>query len=150
MSDQQTQQRQPGNNVSDLNLKYLEASFESFRRVGSSLILLNAGAILALIGLFPIFASKGVDLPSVAIGIECPLILFIVGIFVAICSLLAFYLSTHNAAWGRPKLERNWGLAGIVSLIIATILFAGGAWSAIDAISDPTLMKTRSSTTFKL
>lgn len=128
--------------VDDLHLKYLEASFEGFRRASFSLILLNAGAILALIGLFPVIAPTEIDLATVASSMKCPLVFFLFGILTSVTSLVAFSLSAQSAAWGKVADERNYRLAGIVLVLIAMILFGAGSWSAIDAISEPTLFSS--------
>ena len=129
-------------NVDDLHLRYLEASFEGFRRASFSLILLNAGAILALIGLFPVIAPSDLDLATVASRMKYPLVFFLFGILTSVTSLVAFSLSAQTAAWGEVACERKYRLTGIVLVFFAMILFGLGSWSAIDAISEPTLFSS--------
>lgn len=129
------------NKVDELHLKYLEASFEGFRRASFSLILLNAGAILALIGLFPVIAPSDIDLAAVASGMKCPLVFFLFGILTSVISLVTFSLSAHTAAWGEATKERQYRSIGIALVFIAMLLFGAGSWSAFDAISQPTLIQ---------
>lgn len=136
MSNTQTQKNHE-KPVDSLHLKYLEASFEGFRRSAFYLTLINAGAILALIGLFPVFVSAGADLKTVAPLMKSPLLLLLFGLIVSILSLTMFSLSQHEAAWGKPKRERRFRIMGQALLSVAIILFCIGAFLAISIISDP-------------
>ena len=136
MSNTQTQENQ-GKSVDSLHLKYLEASFEGFRRSAFHLTLINAGAILALIGLFPVFVSAGADLKTVAPLMKCPLLFLLFGLIASILSLTMFSLSQHGAAWGKTKRERRFRITGKTLLSVAMILFSIGAFLAISIISNP-------------
>lgn len=127
--------------VAELNLKYLEASFEGFRKSSYSLMILNAGAILALIGLLPIMTQTGLHVSSLATSMKIPLLLFVAGLTSSVCSQVMAYFSAHGAAWGKVGMERKWRKAGIVCLIVSLLLFVCGAWTSVDSLADPDLMR---------
>ena len=127
--------------VAELNLTYLEASFEVFRKSSFSLMILNAGAILALIGLLPIMTQTGLNVSSLATSMKIPLLLFVSGLTSSVCSQVTTYFSAHGAAWGKAGMERKWRQAGIICLIVSLVLFVFGACISVESLADPDLMR---------
>jgi len=106
------------------------------------MMLLNAGAILALLGLLPVLSETGMHVAAAASGMRIPMASFLCGLLASVLSLLCLPMSTHAAAWGKSSSERRWRYGGIALVAIALALFAFGAWSALDTIRDPALFAT--------
>lgn len=123
--------------VGALNLKYLEASFEGFRRSTHSLMTISGGAVVALLGLFPVLLPSGVGVATVASEMMRPVGWFLAAVIVALVAQIVFSLSAHYAAWGGAAGERCLRIAGIASLLLGTVLFAIGAFATIEVVGDP-------------
>jgi len=115
--------------VDELHLKYLEASFEGFRRTAQSLIATSGGSIVALLGLFRVLLPVDAGVSEIAFRMRWPVVSFIATIFVAMLALLSSYLSVHYAAWGHPRREKRFRLVGVALLSAGTVLFVIGAIS---------------------
>ena len=137
------ERRQKTGGVDDLHLKYLEASFEGFRRSAHSLMMISGGAVIALLGLFPVLLPGGVGVSTVASEMKWPVAWFLVAVIVAVVAQLMFSLSAHSAAWGKVASERRFRTAGIVLLTAGTALFAVGAFATIDVVGDPSWQAER-------
>ena len=68
--------------VGALNLKYLEASFEGFRRSTHSLMTISGGAVVALLGLFPVLLPSGVGAATVAAEMIRPVGWFLAAVII--------------------------------------------------------------------
>ena len=80
--------------VDELHQKYLEASFEGFRRTAQSLIATSGGSIVALLGLFRVLLPVEAGVSEIAFRMRWPVVSFIAAIFVAMLALLSSYLRT--------------------------------------------------------
>ena len=123
--------------VGALNLKYLEASFEGFRRSTHSLMTISGGAVVALLGLFPVLLPRGVGAATVASEMMRPVGWFLAAVIAALLAQIVFSLSAHNAAWGNAPCEKRFRMTGIVLLSLGTLLFAAGAFATVDVVGDP-------------
>lgn len=123
--------------VDDLHLKYLEASFEGFRRSAHSLMTISGGAVVALLGLFPVLLPGGVGVAAVASEMMQPVGWFLAAVIFALVAQMAFSLSAHNAAWGKITGERRLRVAGMGLLALGTLLFALGALATVEVVGDP-------------
>jgi hypothetical protein len=123
--------------VSDLHLKYLEASFEAARKASVSAQVINAGAVVGAVGLIRALAQSGIA-PQVAVrALSLPILLFVAGVALAVSTLLALHVSAHNAAWGNAVAERisRWGAWVLLALSLSSFAIAVElALSAITAI----------------
>ena len=136
--DRQARREKTGR-VDDLHLKYLEASFEGFRRSAHSLMIISGGAVAALLGLFPVLLPGGVGMSNAASAMKWPVAWFLVAVIMAVVAQLMFSLSAHSAAWGKVASERRFRTAGIVLLTVGTATFGMGAFAAVDVVGDPSL-----------
>lgn len=123
--------------VDDLHLKYLEASFEGFRRSAHSLMTISGSGVVALLGLFPVLLPGSVGVATVASQMMRPVGWFLAAAIAALVAQMAFSVSAHNAAWGRITGEKRLRVTGIALLSLGILLFAAGAFATIEVVSDP-------------
>lgn len=132
-----TQERRGTNGVVDnLHLKYLEASFKGFRQTAHALMMISGGAVVALLGLFPVLLPGGVGVATVASGMKWPVGWFLAAVIVAVVAQLMFALSAFRAAWGGVAGERHFRVAGIVLLLMGTVFFVVGAFATVEVVGD--------------
>lgn len=125
-----------GGRVDDLHMTYLQASLEGFRRSAHSLLIISGGAVVALLGLFPVLLPQGVGAPTVAAGMRWPVASFLAAAIAAVVAQLVFSLSAHGAAWGQVARERWFRWAGIIALALGICFFSLGAFAAIEVVGN--------------
>ena len=121
----------------ELHLKYLEASIEGFLRSAHSLMVISGGAVVALLGLFPVLLPGGLGVATVASRMTKPVGFFLAAAISAVVAQIAFSWGAHSAAWGKVAAEFRFRMIGVVLLLVGTLLFATGAITTVDVVGQP-------------
>lgn len=101
-----------------------------------SLILINGGALIALLTFFGNIAGKGHKIPN---NISCPFMLFSCGLgFAILCAMFAYVFQSIEIEAGKAtRLKLSWPLR-IISCALAVfslVFFISGSFSSIKVFS---------------
>ena len=122
--------------VSELHLKYIESAFDGARSVVRWMILINGASIVTLLGLIGALVGQGMRLDTIVDGLETPILLFAIGIASAVVAAMGFYLSDHNAAWGKPSVHEQFRRLALLLIVVSLVLFVVGSLTTLSVLHE--------------